>query len=298
MMIYLIIFASLFIVLLLLVNNTPLFYSEPSAYDRNNEPTLFDSRAEEAFYENSKSSSLIILVHGFPGSPFEWERVGRLLSKDYNVLIPRLYGFGTTREFFRRTYFSQWYKSLIDIYLEYRERYEKVTVCGLSFGGMLTLRLAEDFGDSRELAMERIVVISAPVFINDPLHYLVRSISWFIRDIPSFSSAGDNIDNDGADWVGFYGKFPVQIYSLLMGMRTTRKNLARVRIPALLMHSSGDKTVPFANMDYIYDHISSRVKHKIVYNLEGWKHRKHLLTMFNTTFEDVYRNILRFIKEE
>ncbi len=305
MIISVLIIIAVLMISLFLLNTSPLFYSEPSAYNRNDEPSLFDGRAHEEFYENRKSSKLVILVHGFPSTPFEWKKIGVKLSKDYNVLIPRLYGFGTSQEFFKKTYFSQWYKSLKDVYMEYRKKYEDVTVCGLSFGGMLTLRLTEDFGNSKGMAMKRIVVISAPVFLNnlkigllfDPRLYLVRTISWFNDELSSAGKSQDSIDNDGGEWVGFHEIFPVQIYSMLMGMRTTRHDLAKIKTPVLLMHAEGDKTVPFENMDYIFHHISSKEKSKYAFNLTGWKHTKHLLTMYNTTSDTVYTNIVNFIEK-
>ncbi len=286
--------SAAFIAALILLNTTPLFYFEPSAYNRADEPPLFDPRAKEAFYENKGSGKLVILVHGFPGTPFEWDRVGRMLSKDYNVLIPRIYGFGTTPGFFKKTYFSQWYGSLGEIYAKYRKVFDDVTVCGLSFGGMLALRLAEDFGNSPGLAMRRIAVISAPVFLKEPGIVFLRLISWFIDEIKSRKSSGER-DNDGADWVGFYDKFPAQLYSMVMGMNATRRGLSKIQVPAIFMHAIGDRTVPFENLDYIYNHVSSKDKRKFVFDLGGWKHRRHLLTMYNSSYEEVYRNIVNFI---
>jgi carboxylesterase len=287
---------------IVMINTVPVFYSEPYAYNKKDEPPLFDERAKGEFYENKNSSRLVILVHGYPSTPFTWKKIGKELSKSYNVLIPRLYGFGTTPGFFKKTYYSQWYGSLVDVYREYRKKYQDVTVCGLSFGGMLTLRLAEDYGNSREWNMKKIVVISAPVFLNnlklgilyDPRLYLVRTISWFTDEIPS-GRPPENIDNDGAEDLYLPGIYPRQIYSMLMGMRATRQNLYKIGVPVLLMHARGDKVVPFENMDYIFKHISSKEKSEYVFNLNGWKHVKHVLTMYNTTSGTVYSNIVDFI---
>ncbi|MGA2141391.1 MAG: carboxylesterase, partial [Brevinematales bacterium] len=64
---------------------------------------------------------------------------------------------------------------------------------------------------------------------------------------------------------------------------------------AIFMHAIGDRTVPFENLDYIYNHVSSKDKRKFVFDLGGWKHRRHLLTMYNSSYEEVYRNIVNFI---
>jgi esterase/lipase len=224
-----------------------------------------------------------------------------MLSNDYNVFIPRLYGFGTKKEFFKKTYFTQWYRALEDTYREYRKKYDDVTVCGFSFGGMMTLRLAEDFCHSKDLAMKKIVVISAPVFLNNlgegiivnPFLYLARTISWFTSEIPA--PAKPLVDNDGAVWLGYHEIMPKQIYSFEMGMRTTRRNLGRINIPVLLMHCRGDRTAPFENMDYIYNHISSKDKTKYEFRLDGWNHTKHLLPYYDSTYAAVYTNMIKFI---
>ncbi len=293
------------IALIYISGSFPVFYTERDAYDRNDEPPLMDKNAKEQFYANKKSSRLVILLHGFPSTPFDWKKIGVLLSSDYNVLIPRHYGFGTTKAFFKKTCFAQWYKSLKDTYLEYRPKYKEVFVCGLSFGGMLALRLAEDFGGDKKLAMKKIISISTPVFINNIFErvlydwklYMIRLISWLISEIPYIEKDNKKTDDDGANWLGFYGVFPRQIYSMLMGMRETRKNLNKIKIPALLMHCRGDRTVPFENMAYIYSHISSADKQKIEFSLDGWKHTRHLLTMYNSTYKKVYDYIKSFIEK-
>jgi hypothetical protein len=61
------------------------------------------------------------------------------------------------------------------------------------------------------------------------------------------------------------------------------------------LHAEGDRTVPFGNMDYIFEHISSKDRRKYVFKLDGWQHRKHLLTMYNATYGKVYENIVNFI---
>ncbi|MGA2142600.1 MAG: alpha/beta fold hydrolase [Brevinematales bacterium] len=291
--------------LLYLINVTPLLYFEPSAYNRAAEPPLFDERAKDEFYANKNSSKLIILIHGFPSSPFAWKRIGAQLSNSYNVLIPRMYGFGTTPGFFKNTYYSQWYSSIKDIYTRYRKDYSDVTVCGISFGGSVTLRLAEDFGNSSNMAMKRIVVISAPVFLNnlrigllyDPRLYLVRSITWFEDEMPSNGKDSDSFDKDGGIDIGFKEVFPKQIYSMLMGLRTTRLNLSKVAVPILLMQAQGDRVVPFENLDYIYDHVSSKEKSKYVFRLDNWNDSRHLLTVYNSTYGTVYSNIINFMSK-
>ena len=288
--------------LLYLLNATPLLYFEPSAYNRADEPPLFDERAKDEFYTNKNSRRLVILIHGFPSSPFAWKRIGARLSNDYNVPIPRMYGFGTTPGFFKNTYYPEWYNSIKDIYIRYRKIYSDVTVCGISFGGSMTLRLAEDFGNSSDTAMKRIVVISTPVFLNnlrigllyDPRLYLIRSISWFEDEMPPNGKDSDSLDKDGGIDIGFKEVFPRQIYSMLMGLRVTRQNLSRITVPALFMQAQGDRVVPFENLDYIYDHVSSKEKSKYVFRLDNWNHSRHLLTVYNSTYGTVYSNIVTF----
>ena len=74
-------------------------------------------------------------------------------------------------------------------------------------------------------------------------------------------------------------------------MEHTRQDLAEVTAPILLVHSRNDRTVHFDNMQYIYDHVASPRKEKLV--LENSYH------VISIDFDKdlVYESIAGFVKD-
>ena len=73
--------------------------------------------------------------------------------------LPRLPGHGTRWQELNRTTWHDWYAEDERALLELRERCETVVVMGLSMGGTLALRLAEQHGD----AVDGLVLVNPSV---------------------------------------------------------------------------------------------------------------------------------------
>src|SRR4051794_41984274 len=80
-----------------------------------------------------------------PGSLREWGSA--LADAGLTVRIPRLPGHGTTWQDANRGRWQDWYGELERTFDGVRSRCERVFVMGLSMGGTLALRLAEQRGD-------------------------------------------------------------------------------------------------------------------------------------------------------
>ena len=54
----------------------------------------FDFQGESIFYQSKGSGETLVLLHGFPTSSWDWEKIWNPLSEKYHVLAPDLLGFG------------------------------------------------------------------------------------------------------------------------------------------------------------------------------------------------------------
>ncbi len=89
----------------------------------------------------------VVLCHGFTGSPQGLRGWGEALAASgVSVRLPRLPGHGTTWQEMNRTTWDEWYGEVDAAFGELRERCSSVFVAGLSMGGALALRLAEQHG--------------------------------------------------------------------------------------------------------------------------------------------------------
>ncbi|RKX90231.1 MAG: hypothetical protein DRP59_10015 [Spirochaetes bacterium] len=293
------------IIILALLNGTPILYRENPAY------SVLEKReylCEESapFHVTTGSDNLVLFVHGFPSTPAVYRWAAEELSKEgWDCAAPLLPGFGTDWHDLLSTNFSQWYAYLSDYYREMRNSYRKVFIVGTSMGGSLTLKLAEEYSGT-SLAPDGIVTIAAPVFVNkiffygivkNPAYYLVRTIGWFIksRQAQNITSPGKNDIDGRGRWRGYSGVFPVQTYSLKIGLKEINRDLKKITIPHLIVHDRKDRTVPFLNCFHIAKKVNSSNLELMVTNIGKINHEHHSLLIYDSTRKIVLDRIREFI---
>lgn len=294
------------IILFFIFNLTPLFYREDDDYKNIKEGPILDGG--EAYENISGNKKAVLFIHGYPGSPKMFYLIRNLaIKRGYDVFNPRLPGFACEIEDLTKTNFSQWYKFIREYYQEKRGNYDEFYIVGTSMGGALTLKLAQDFHKDHIDSPTAIAVTAAPVFINNffkgviknPLLYFARVISYFKDYIPpKRPRKSKEFDEDGdTEWVGHKGIFPKQTYSLLIALRGIRKNLHMVEVPCYLCQAKEDKTVPFENLYYIMERISSDDINTKVFSLKQWKHTNHSLFLYKSVGPGLWQEIDDFFSE-
>src|SRR6476646_5499568 len=102
-----------------------------------------------------------VLCHGLTGMPGSLRAWGeQLAGAGLTVRVPRLPGHGTRWQDANRTTWQDWYAELERAFDEVRSRCERVFVMGLSMGGTLALRLAQQRGDD----VAGVVVVNPSLF--------------------------------------------------------------------------------------------------------------------------------------
>jgi carboxylesterase len=241
--------------------------------------------AEPVFFRGNNTGFLFI--HGFTASPFEGRDLARWLHEKLGISIsvPLLTGHGTKPEDLLGITWSQWFDDVVGSYHKLKKDAERIFVCGQSMGAALALKLAA--GET----VSGLISLAGAVFLKDwrlSLLPLFRNLITF-----HYKSKGPDIKNSVIKTqVPTYHKYPVKsIDQLLSLFRSTRSELNKVTAPALLIHSQKDRTVHFSNLDFIYNHISSQKKEKVVLN-----HSYHVISI-DLEKEQIYQKILRFIEE-
>jgi len=211
-------------------------------------------------FKNGSKDAAALLIHGFTATPDCLRPLANHLhSLGFTVAAPLLAGHGTTREHLAKTTWKDWYNSCQKVYLELLDQYNHVTIAGLSLGGVLALKLAQDYPQgvtalaclATPIFLNRWITTLLPVVVNSPLHYFykyqkkadadvkdpnARKNYWSIQDMPLES-----------------------IYSLTKLQHIVRQDLAKIITPSLLMHSRYDSTAPYESLNYISKHLSSKV---------------------------------------
>jgi len=238
--------------------------------------------AEPYSHEGGPVGALVL--HGFTGQPTSvkpWAR--HLADAGLSVEVPRLPGHGTRWQDMNITTWQDWYAEADRAFSELSQRCETTFVMGLSMGGSLSLRLAEERGDE----VAGLVLVNPAVHSERPDRFLLPLLRLFV---PAFPGISNDIKKAGAD-EGAYDKIPLKAaYSLTHLWSAVREDIGRVRQPLLLFRSSEDHVVEPSNAAWILSHVSSTDVAEVV--LED---SYHVATIDNDA-ETIFAGSLDFVR--
>jgi carboxylesterase len=179
----------------------------------------------------------VLLCHGFTGTPQSlrpWAE--HLAAAGLTVSLPRLPGHGTTVAEANMTHWEDWYAELDRNLTQLQETCDDVFVMGLSMGGTLAIRLAEQHGD----AIRGLVLVNPSLLTKRPDRFLLPVLRWAV---PTWPGIGSDIKKPGSVELA-YDKIPVKAsYQLTRLWLTTRNDLDKVTQPVLIFRSTEDHVV-------------------------------------------------------
>lgn len=178
----------------------------------------------------------VLLCHGFTGAPYSmrpWAE--HLEAQGYRVSVPRLPGHGTSWQELNRTQWTDWYAAVERAFGDLTQQCERVAVAGLSMGGALALRLAEQHGD----AVAALSLVNPCINITDPRIRFSRLLSV----VPSLAGLSDDIAKPGQTEFG-YGRNPLRaLHSQTLLWADVRAHLHQVTAPTQVHWSRQDHVV-------------------------------------------------------
>jgi carboxylesterase len=179
----------------------------------------------------------VLLVHGFTGTPMSMRPWGDHLSAEgFAVRCPLLPGHGTRWQDCNLVTEEDWTTAVGAALDELAQDVDRVVVAGLSMGGTLAIRLAEQRPDD----------VAALVLVNPSLltqRLDAKLLPLIARLTPSWAPIASDIKKPGVTELA-YPKLPTRA---VLGLRrlwtATRADLGRVRAPVLLYRSTEDHVV-------------------------------------------------------
>ncbi|MDW7675168.1 MAG: alpha/beta fold hydrolase [Bacillota bacterium] len=242
-------------------------------------------KSKEPFYFAGGKTGCL-LVHGFTGSPSEMRLLGESLAAEgYTVLGILLAGHGKTPADLKKTYWHDWYQSVVEGYTRLSKECDDIYAIGLSMGGALCIYSAS------ELQLKGLISICAPIYLADKKSVLAPLFKYVIDYYPKkFSEREQSLNEEMARFT--YQKIPLKaLDNLLKLIRAVRKRLDKVDTPALIIQSFSDKVVLPKSADYIYKNIGSREKELVYLDKSG-----HLATI-DSDREKVFKLIKQFMQK-
>jgi carboxylesterase len=186
----------------------------------------------------------VVVRQGLTGTPATmrpWAE--HLAAAGLSVRLPLLPGHGTSWQDTNRSRWPQWYGAIEQAYDELAARCETVFAVGLSMGGTLVTRLAEQKGS----AIRGLVLVN-PAFGTMRLDAkLAPYIAWAVRSRPSI---GGDIKKPGVEEPAD-DRTPVLAFASLTKLwKLTVKDFAKVTAPILMFRSE---------VDHVVDPLSARL---------------------------------------
>lgn len=183
----------------------------------------------------------VLISHGFTGTPQSmrpWAE--HLAAQGYSVRLPRLPGHGTTWQEMNRTSWTDWYGEIRRGYDELAERCDMVFACGLSMGGALVTRLAEDLAGQPSSKLGGLVLVNVAYGTLRKDAALARYLA---PAVPSRPGIGSDIKKAGMTELS-YARVPLRAFVSMQAMwRLVVADLGKITAPILYFRSAEDHVV-------------------------------------------------------
>jgi carboxylesterase len=200
-------------------------------------PTTATVATDAEPYAGGSGPNGVLLCHGFSGSPQSMRPWAKHLEADgFRVVLPRLPGHGTTWQELNQTRWQDWYVHVDRAFTDLRAECERVFVCGLSMGGALAIRIAEQHG--REVT--GVALVNPAIGSTDPR---IRALPALRHLLPSLRGIGSDIAMPGVVERAYDRSALHAGWSVTRMWRDIRDNLDRVDQPLLIFKSSTDGVV-------------------------------------------------------
>jgi carboxylesterase len=195
----------------------------------------------------------VLLSHGFTGQPASMKPWGEFLAeRGYAVEVPRLPGHGTTWPEMNTTRWADWYGEITRAYDKLVAENDVVVAGGLSMGGALVLRLAEDHPDG----LAGVIVVNPAIATKRKDVLALPVLKWVV---PSFPGIANDIKKPGVEEHG-YSKTPLKAaHSMMQAWKTIVPDLGKITAPMLYLRSTEDHVVDEATTPLILDGVSGEV---------------------------------------
>ncbi|MCW2524996.1 MAG: hypothetical protein JWO63_3331 [Frankiales bacterium] len=192
----------------------------------------------------------VLLSHGFTGTPQSmrgWAE--QVAAQGYAVRLPRLPGHGTRWQDMNDTRWPDWYGEIRRAYDELAQRCDVVFAGGLSMGGTLVTKLAEDLSGEPASKLAGLILVNAAYGTQRRDAVFARYVSWLVTSRPGI---GSDVKKARTAEEG-YERTPLKAFVSLQDLwKVVVPELGKITVPILYFHSTED---------HVVDPLSARLLH-------------------------------------
>ncbi len=203
-----------------------------------------------------KSKFGVLVLHGFTSHINCVSRVEECLVKyDIPYIFPILRGHGTVPHDLVGVKYEDWYEDAEKALLELKQCAEKVIVCGLSMGGLVSI----DLGINHSEIVSNVILIAAALKFADPLSVLTPILAKVVKywKSPNSYNNGELAKKNNKNYPFFATDSFASLYKRAKDIKKRLKSFDRA---VLILQSKGDKVISPKSAEIIYKEIRSTDK--------------------------------------
>ncbi|QDI91892.1 carboxylesterase [Salicibibacter halophilus] len=237
------------------------------------------------FTFNGDNGRAVLLLHGFTGSTADVRMLGRFLQKNgYTTHAPMFPGHGVPPEQLLETGPDDWWKAVEEGYNHLREQgFEQIAVCGLSLGGLFTLKAGYTF------KVNGIIPMCAPAITKEQDRRLYNGLLQYSEEYKRYEKKEEQTIEKEMNGVKKNTETVLTAIPQLIG--TIREQLHEIKVPIEIIQAGQDEMVDIESANVIYDQVSSRQKH-----VQWYEDAPHVITLWKEK-EKVHDHIVAFLEQ-
>lgn len=241
------------------------------------------------FQIRNGNKTLAIVVHGFTGTPYDlWTLADFLAENQMDIEVPLLPGHGGSMAMLLRTNEKDWYQALLQVVQNNIGKYEKIFLVGYSFGANLSLQVSLELPQ-----ITAIISLGIPIIMRGEKNIrLLLPLAKIFKKTYKKTWLSEE-EEVSLEEFGKHNYIPIpNLLSFYHFIDTyTKKNLAKVKHPVLVIHSRDDVISSPLSSEYLFENLTgTKDKHLFILN------RNDHNPVDTTRRDFIFTKTLQFIK--
>ena len=225
----------------------------------------------------------VLLLHGFTGHTADVRMLGRFLEKKgYTSHAPIYRGHGLPPEDLIVTRPDEWWEDVLKAYNHLKDLgYNEIAVCGLSLGGVLSLKLA--FSEN----VKAVIPMCAPMFFDNE-QQLTSGFKVFSKEYKQLEGKDEETINTEIEYImNNSNEMFTELGNLI---REVQDDVDMIYTPTLVVQARLDKMINPESATYILNNVEAERK-----EIKWYEESGHVITI-DKEKEQLHEDIYAFLE--
>ncbi|MCK2004255.1 alpha/beta hydrolase [[Brevibacterium] frigoritolerans] len=237
--------------------------------------------AEELFLKGNETA--IIFLHSYTSHTRDLKKLAENLHAHIGCTcyVPLYKGHGVQPEALLNTKINDWWKDAQEAYYFLKQQgYKKISLIGLSVGGIFSLKLAQ------EEQIERLIVMSVPKD-RTPERLKQRLIDYTKAYKQLEGKTSEELIKESLP----FQEMPLDSFETFQQfIHHTMDNVSHITAPVAIYYGNKDESLYEKSASFIYENVSSSDK-----KIKAFPNSTHLMTLGKDQ-ESLFKEVMSFIK--